>query len=156
MILLLKLLKDMPIDLLRLFFRGCPLEDWHPVCYVLRTTLNIWLSCLHLSTAETMHIPPYPVLCGAGDWTQWFVHQLRWILSPQHISRILVLQTWSEIWFWIEMNMVGEIMWIRRWPWRDSGHTLRGVVALTHQERIKESSHNSNDMGRASLDLGDE
>lgn len=48
-----------------------------------------------------------------------------------------------------------EIMWVRRWPWRDSGHTLRGIVALTHQERIKESSHN-NDLGRASLDLGDE
>lgn len=72
--------------------------------------VTIWLSCLHLSTAETTHIPPYTVLCGAGDWTQWFVHsrktffQLSWILCPQLISRILVLQMWSEIWFWIEIS----------------------------------------------------
>lgn len=35
-------------------------------------------------------------------------------------------------------------------------YTLAGVVAPTHQEWIKESSYNEDDMGLTSLTLGDE
>lgn len=78
--------------------------------------MTLWLSGCPAFTSQLLRLRIYLhtqfyVVLETGQTNEWtFVHsrktffQLSWILCPQLISRILVLQTWSEIWFWIEIS----------------------------------------------------
>lgn len=156
----------MLIDLLWFFLRWCPCirlasnllctEGDFEHLILLPSPLKCW-DYRHSPLASFMWCRSLaPVFCS---------HQASTLRAELHPSPWLILWCskltirfvfWIEIITFIEMSMLGEIMHILRWSWRDSGQTLTGVIALAYQEWIEESSYNGSGMGLAFLALGDE